>query len=73
MEFQPFLDTVYNAWQVAGDDSIRKGLRDLGYAPIHWKNPVATFMEIAHNGSDSDRECLAVDVEMIRDRVKNNG
>lgn len=74
MDVKTFVPTVYNAWHEAGgEDAIRNGMRRLGYSAIDWMDPMATIFEVGNNGTDDERESLAVDFELIRDYVKNNG
>lgn len=74
MDVKTFANITYNAWNEAGgEDAIRNGMRRLGYTAHYWKNPMATIFDVGNTGTDNERESLAVDFELIRDYVKNNG
>lgn len=74
MDVKTFAKTTYDAWHEAGgEDAIRNGMRRLGYSAVDYIHPMATIFEVGNNGNDNERESLAVDFELIRDYVKNNG
>lgn len=73
MDVKTFAKTAHDAWIGAGGaDAIRNGMRRIGYSPRDWHDPMATIFEVMHNGSDSDREEFAADLELICDYVKLN-
>lgn len=73
MDVRTFSKITNDAWnQAGGEAAIRNGLKRLGYHSHDYLFPMAKVMEVAE-GTDDERASFAVDMELIRDYVLNNG